>query len=461
MKEPARIRIVLAEDETMLATVLEQFLVSRGHSVIVVHDGRAALDAIRHTPCDVALLDISMPEMDGLEVLRHLQEEPAPPQVIIITGNGTIETAITAIRLGAYDYLSKPYRMAEIDALVRRAWEKGRLAHENAVLHRRLDRARSEPEVIGQTPIMREILGIAERAAPSDAPVLITGESGTGKELFARLIHRLSGRGGGTQSSFVDVDCAAIAGPGMEQDLFGHEKGAFAGAAARASGLVELAAGGTLFLDEVADLDVKTEGKLLKAIETRSFMRVGGTHAVDFDVRVIAATRHDLTAPVADRTIRSDFLHRIATVTIALPPLQGRVDDIPLLAEHFLRLFGGVAAPTLTDDAFAALKAYRWPGNVRELRNVIERIVLLTPPGTIVTGSDLPLGGPARSGSAEDPEVRPVSLAELERRHIQLVLARTSWHQGRAAEQLGISSKTLYRKIREYGFARPRAANAR
>ncbi len=461
MTEPSRIRIVLAEDEAMLATVLEQFLVSRGHAVVVVHDGRAALEAIRHGPCDVALLDISMPEMDGLEVLRHLQEEPAPPQVIIITGNGTIETAITAIRLGAYDYLSKPYRMAEIDALVRRAWEKGQLARENAMLHRRLERARREPEVIAQMPIMRDVIGVVERVAPSDAPVLITGESGTGKELVARLIHRRSGRGGGLHGTFVNVDCAGIAGPGMEQELFGHEKGAFAGAVARVSGVIELAAGGTLFLDEVADLDAKTEGKLLRAIETRRFFRVGGSQAVEFDARVIAATRHDITAVVADRSVRSDFLHRIATVTIALPPLRNRVDDIPLLAEHFLRLFGGVAAPTLTDDAVAALKAYRWPGNVRELRNVIERIVLLTPSGALVTASDLPLAGAARSADGEDAEARPLSLAELERRHIQLVLARTSWHQGRAAEQLGISSKTLYRKIREYGFARPRATSGR
>ncbi len=450
-----RIKVLIAEDEAMLATVLEQFLVSRGHEVSVVHDGRAALETIRHTGFDVALLDIVMPELDGLEVLRQLAEEPSPPQVIIITGNGTIETAITAIRLGAYDYLSKPYRMAEIDVLVRRAWEKRHLAEQNVLLQSRLERRAKASEVITQYPPMQDVVALVERVAASDSPVLITGESGTGKELIAHLLHRRSSRDRG---SIVDVDCAAIAGPLMESELFGHEKGAFPGVLKRKIGLAELASDGTLFLDEVAELDAKTQGKLLRAPETGSFVRAGGTQKVPFTARVVAATRRDLPAAVADRTFRSDLFYRINTISVALPPLRERAVDIPLLAEHFLRgLSAGAATPfMMTADAVAALQAYPWPGNVRELENVIERAVLLAPAGGVIMPHDLPLTTPGQSSGSRNGDGHHVSLADLERRHIEATLLRTNWHQGRAASQLGISSKTLYRKIREYGFARPR-----
>lgn len=455
------IKVLLAEDEPLLASVLEQFLVSRGHAVTVVHDGRAALEAIRRGAFDVALLDIAMPEMDGLDVLRHLGDEPSPPQVIIITGNGTIETAITSIRLGAYDYLSKPYRMAEIDALVRRAWEKRELARENAVLHRRIERDRGVPEVIGGTPAMREALAIAERVAPSDTPCLIVGEVGTGKELMARHVHRLSGRSGGSPAAFVDFDCAAIVAPAMDAELFGADGAAGGGGSLRAaSGVIDLAAGGTLFLDEVSALDLKTQGKLLRFIQTGTVHAAppGAPLADEVDVRIIVATRHDLDQRIADRSFRADLLYRINAVTIVLPPLRERLDDVPLLAARLLERCAGVGAAVLSADAVDALRAYRWPGNVRELRNVIERAVLLTRPRDVITALDLPLGGARRALSPDAADEDDVSLAELERRHILAALARSSWHQGRAAAQLGISSKTLYRKIREYGFARPRVA---
>ncbi len=454
MTNSPKIKVLVAEDEQNLGSILESFLTGRGYQVTTTRDGRAALAALRAEAFDVALLDIVMPEIDGLEVLRQIREEPTPPEVIIITGNGTIETAITAIKLGAYDYLSKPYRMAEIDVLVRRAWEKRQLAKANVVLQNRLERVESVPEILTQYQPMRAVLALVEKVARSDSPVLITGESGTGKELVARAIHRLSGR---AEGPLVDINCAAIAENLLESELFGHEKGAFTGALGRKTGLFELAASGSLFMDEIGELDPRLQGKLLRALEQSSFFRVGGTQKVEVDVRIIAATNKDLAAMVAESEFRSDLYYRINTISIALPPLRERAVDIPLLANSFLAHFGNGHAPRLSDEALEALQEYRWPGNVRELRNVMERAVLLAN-GGVIQARDLPLhDAPGAAASANGGS--DVSLAELERRHIESVLSRTNWHQGRAATVLGISSKTLYRKIREYGFHRPRAAN--
>ena len=452
MREAPKIKVLIAEDEPHLGNILESFLTGRGYHVTTRRDGRAALEALRGESYDVALLDIVMPEMDGLEVLRHVREEPSPPEVIIITGNGTIETAITAIKLGAYDYLAKPYRMAEIDVLVRRAWEKRQLSKENALLHNRLSRVDAVPEVLTQYAPMQAVLSLVERVAKSDSPVLVCGESGTGKELIARALHRLSGRG---NNPLVDINCAAIAENLLESELFGHEKGAFTGALGRKTGLFELAAGGTLFMDEIGELDPKLQGKLLRALEQGQFFRVGGTQKVEVSVRIVAATNKDLQRAVQDGTFRSDLYYRINTISIDLPPLRDRAVDIPLIARHFLQQYGGANPPSLTEEAMAALQAYRWPGNIRELRNVIERAVLLAN-GGVIGAQDLPLQGIGAGGPSTPPSGATVSsLEELERRHIQAVLTQTNWHQGRAATALGISSKTLYRKIREYGFRRP------
>ena len=448
-----RIKVLIAEDEENLGTILEQFLVGRGYQVTVTRDGKAALAALKTDTYDVALLDIVMPEMDGLEVLRNIREDANHPEVIIITGNGTIETAITAIRLGAYDYLSKPYRMAEIDVLVRRAWERRQLAKENALLHNRLSRIDGMPEIITQYAPMQAVLQLVSRVAKSDSPVLISGESGTGKELIARALHRLSERGNGP---LVDINCEAIADGLIETELFGYEKGAFAGADSRKVGLFELAGGGTLFMDEIGGLEPKVQGKLLRALEQGSFFRVGGTQKVEVNARIVTATNKDLSSAVADGRFRSDLFYRVNTISIVLPPLRERAVDIPLLANAFLQHFGGAHPPRLSDDALRALQDYRWPGNVRELRNVMERAVLLAS-GGVIQARDLPLHDTRSNGNGHSGE--DVSLAELERRHIESVLSKTNWHQGRAATVLGISSKTLYRKIREYGFHRPRAAN--
>jgi len=451
VRDNPKIKVLIAEDEPHLGNILESFLTGRGYHVTTRRDGRAALEALRAESYDVALLDIVMPEMDGLEVLRHVREEPSPPEVIIITGNGTIETAITAIKLGAYDYLAKPYRMAEIDVLVRRAWEKRQLSKENALLHSRLSRVDAVPEVLTEYAPMQAVLSLVERVAKSDSPVLISGESGTGKELIARALHRLSGRG---SNALVDINCAAIAENLLESELFGHEKGAFTGALSRKIGLFEMAAGGTMFMDEIGELDPRLQGKLLRALELGTFFRVGGTQKVEVSVRIVAATNKDMTRAVAEGAFRSDLFYRINTIAIMLPPLRDRVVDIPLLVRHFLRQYGGATPPTVTDEAMEALQRYRWPGNVRELRNVIERAVLLAN-GGVINASDLPLQpvGPASARRATPGA--SISLADLERRHIESVLTQTNWHQGKAATALGISSKTLYRKIREYGFKRP------
>ena len=446
----SRIKVLIAEDEAPLGQILEQFLTGRGYQVTTTGDGRSALAALRADTYDVALLDIVMPELDGLEVLKAVREEAAPPEVIIITGNGTIETAITAIKLGAYDYLSKPYRMAEIDVLVRRAWEKRQLARENAVLQNRLSRVDSVPEILTQYAPMQAVLALVEKVARSDSSVLIAGESGTGKELIARALHRLSSRGKGP---LVDINCAAIADNLLESELFGHERGAFTGALTRKMGLFEMAAGGSLFMDEIGELEPRLQGKLLRALETGTFFRVGGTQKVEVDVRIIAATNKDLGRAVNEGGFRGDLFYRINTIGITLPPLRERTVDIPLLAEHFLKRYGGAVPPRLSEEAVEALQAYHWPGNIRELRNVMERAALLAT-GGVIRARDLPLSGP-QPVALGSPEA--ASLADLERRHIENVLAQTNWHQGRAASMLGISSKTLYRKIREYGFQRPRA----
>ncbi|HKO16056.1 MAG TPA: sigma-54 dependent transcriptional regulator [Gemmatimonadaceae bacterium] len=451
MIDQSRIRVLVAEDEENLGQILSSFLGGRGHQVATVTDGRAALEALRAEAYDVALLDIVMPELDGLEVLRQVREEPDSPEIIIITGNGTIETAISAMKLGAYDYMSKPYRMAEIDVLVRRAWEKRQLAKENQYLHSRLSRIDAAPEIMTQYAPMRAVLSTIERAAPSDAPVLIVGESGTGKELVARAIHRLSARVG----PLVDLNCATITENMLETELFGHERGAFSGAAVRKAGLVELAANGTLFLDEISGLTGKMQAKLLRALEQGSFFRVGGTQKVEVNVRLVSSTNRDLAASSRDGHFRDDLLYRVNTVTIELPPLRERAVDIPLLAEYFLSRFGGAEPPTLAPDAVSLLQEYPWPGNIRELRNVIERAVLLAH-GRVIRAHDLPLNMATTPGAPAAMLGAQLTLEDLERRHIESVLVQTKWHQGRAAEILGISSKTLYRKIREYGFKRPK-----
>ena len=446
-----RIKVLIAEDEPHLGILLETFLAGRGCLVTLVADGRAALERLRAEPFDVALLDIVMPEMDGLAVLKHVREEPAPAEVIIITGNGTVDTAISAIKLGAYDYLSKPYRMAEIEALVRRAWEKRQLLRENQLLQARLARFDGIAEFRTRYAPLTAVLLTIEQLARGDAPVLVTGEPGTGKSLIAHALHRLSGRSG----SLADVHCGALRPGQHEGELFGREKAeAKADGGERRAGLVEMAGGGTLYLADVERLDARAQQRLLRLLDDGVFTRAGGGHPVHGNVRVVAATSVALADAVEAKTMKAELVFRLSGTTIALPPLRERRVDVRVLAEAFVKEFGGAAPPRLTEAARDALERYDWPGNVHELRSVIERAVLIAGGGSI-QARDLALGGALQAAPA-GPEL--ISMEGLERRHIESVLEHFHWHQGKAADVLGISAKTLYRKIREYGLARPRAA---
>ncbi|HTE44104.1 MAG TPA: sigma-54 dependent transcriptional regulator, partial [Gemmatimonadaceae bacterium] len=301
---------------------------------------------------------------------------------------------------------------------------------------------------------MHAVLTLLERVATTDSPVLITGESGTGKTLLARAIHRLSGRVG----PMVEADSTVVAEGVLDIELFGHERGAFSGAVARKAGLIELASNGTLFIDEIGVLSAKLQSKLARALEHGSFFRVGGTQKVDISVRLVTSSSRDLEIALRDGRFRDDLLYRLNVVTVALPPLRERAVDIPLLAEHFLTQLAGAAAPVLSGDAISLMQEYAWPGNIRELRNVIERVVLLARGGNReIRAQDLPLiTAPAMSRVTVGSKI---TLGDLERQHIEAILTQTHWHQGNAAKILGISSKTLYRKIREFGFQRPRGAS--
>jgi len=450
-----RVTALVVEDEENLSQSLSAFLRGRGHRVVSVVDSRSALQALRDESFDVVLLDLGIRDADGLELVRHIRADadPPPPEVIVMTGSASVETAITGMKLGAYDYLAKPYRMAEVDVVVRRACEKLRLARENRSLQARLSRIDATPEVVTQYAPMHAVLSLLGRVAPTESPVLITGESGTGKRLLARAIHRLSDRPG----PMGEADGAVLTESALEGELFGHERGTRGGiGGGRKAGLIELAANGTLLIEEIGAVSQKLQAKLSRALEAGSFVRIGGTQKVEIAVRLITSSTDDLSAAVSEGQFREELFERLNVVTVSLPPLRDRASDIPLLARHFLSQLGGAGAPSLTADAVAVLEGYAWPGNIRELRAVMERSFLLSRGRGEIRAQDLPLtsAGPSRSAARE-----PLTLLELERQHIWDVLMATKWHQGETARLLGISEKTLYRKIREFGFQRPRRSN--
>jgi len=459
-------KVLVVEDEANLRLVLEKELARLGFETQVATDGEAALGQLEEAAVDVLLCDINMPRMDGLELLRRVRERANPPEVIMLTGYATVETAVEAMKIGAYDYLSKPYRITELEALIKQASEKRRLRVDNQRLRQQLARTSEMPEIISASEPMREILRLVERVAPSDASVLITGESGTGKELVANAIHRLSKR---ADASFIDLNCAAFQESLLESELFGYEAGAFSGAKGRKLGLFELADGGTLFLDEVTEMPAPLQSKLLRAIETRSFYRVGGVRKVSVNVRIVAATNRDPNVVTNDGSFRADLLYRINGFQISLPPLRERPEDIEPLATHLLKKLGGEDFE-ITPEALAALRAYYWPGNVRQLRNTLERAVLLANEGRI-TSADLPpeivrhtspvansYGGAAASpgnfAPATASDSTPTPLREVERQQILHALEQTNWHRGKTAEILGISPSTLYRRLRDYNLER-------
>ena len=443
---------------------MQKELSRQGYTVETAPDGEEAWEMLEAEDFDVVLCDINMPRLDGMGLLRRLCElNHSRPEVIMLTGQATVETAIEAMKLGAYDYLTKPYRIAELAALVEQAAEKQFLKVDNQRLRAQIARTSGKmPEIVAQSPQMKEVLRLVQRVAPSETSVLITGESGTGKELIAQAIHRLSRR---HDKPFIDLNCAALQDTLLESELFGHEAGAFSGARTRKLGLFEIADGGTLFLDEIMEMPAQLQSKLLRALETRSFFRVGGVKKVDVDVRLIAATNRNTEEAVASGVFRADLMYRINSFEINIPPLRTRREDVKPLAEHLLNKIGSPNPPAIAPAVIDALCQFEWSGNVRQLRNCLERAVLLCD-NNLITIKELP---PEVLYRSEKPSVSvsynsqttngvstfknavpPTSLRDVERQQIIGALEKTGWHRGKTAELLGISPSTLYRRLREY-----------
>ncbi|HVO19682.1 MAG TPA: sigma-54 dependent transcriptional regulator [Anaeromyxobacter sp.] len=439
-------RILVVDDDPASRDLLRRVLATEGHQVVTAGDGREALAEMGRQPAELVVSDIRMPELDGVQLLERLREAAPEVPVILVTAFGDVEGAVDAIRRGAFDYLAKPYDVDAVRHLVRRALAQAALASENRELRKQVrDKYRLEG-IVGRSEPMLRVFKTAARVAQSDATVLIEGESGTGKEQVARAIHAASRR---ASLPFVAVDCGAIAEGVLESELFGHAKGAFTGAQGSRRGLFEEANHGTLFLDEMGDVGPALQARLLRALQEGEIRRVGANEAVPVDVRVLAATNKDLARQVKEGKFREDLYYRVNVVTIHLPPLRERREDIPLLAEHFAAKHGRPEGSAITPEARELLVAYDWPGNVRELENVIARALALNHAGLVVP-EDLPdrLRGlpPAipPPGSGERP-----TLAEVERRYAAQVLAEAGGNKTRAAEILGIDRKTLYRILGE------------
>jgi DNA-binding NtrC family response regulator len=454
------ITVLVADDDADQRALLESVLAKAEwaeHHVTSVPDGRTALGALREQVFDVALLDLTMPGLDGLEVLEAIGDDTNRPQVIFVSGTGTVATATRAMKLGAYDFLEKPIHPDRLVALVWKAAEARRLTSKSERLGAVVQRGASETEIVTNDARMRATLDMVAKVASSDVSVLVVGESGTGKELIANEVHRLSGR---HSEPLVALNCAAVAESLAESELFGHEKGAFTGAASRKIGLVELADGGTLFLDEIGDLALPLQAKLLRVLENKRFRRVGGVKEFPTDFRLVSATNRPLQDLVAKDEFRGDLFYRINSVVLELPPLRERVGDIPLLLDEFLGEFrqGDAEWWTVAPDALALLEGYSWPGNVRELRNVVERAALLARGQTIRAtdlGSSLSSDRLAAPQDKDGDALPSLDLETLERLAIEQALEGTGWHQGRASELLGVSPRTLHRKLKSYGLRRP------
>jgi len=450
-----KIRVLVADDENNLRDLIVRELSRRGLETEGVGDGEAALARLREDPYDVVVLDMKMPKKEGIEVLRELQDIPEHPQVIVMTGFQEVATAVEAMKLGAYDYLTKPTKIEELEVLVRKAAEKTQLLRDNLALRAHAPGAGPFGGIVTRSAKMHEVLRMVERVAPTESSVLVLGESGTGKELVARAIHERSTR---AERPFVPIHCGALPREVLESELFGHEKGAFTGAVNAKPGLIELADGGTLLLDEIGDMEPDSQVKLLRVLETGTFFRVGGTRPRRVDIRLVAATNRDLAAAMKMGQFREDLFYRINTITLTLPALRDRREDIGMLAHHFLDTKTTYGHKRLSAPALAALEAYAWPGNVRELLHVIERGVILCK-GDEITPSDLPpeiaVGTTSGGVPVSAAVVGAPTLEAMERQAIVTTLRQVGGHRGKAASLLGIDPKTLYRKILGYQITPP------
>jgi len=455
-------RVVIVDDDREMRSLLEDFLTNEGytvHTFPVATDALAALSPggklapeTSDGDVDVIISDIKMPQMDGLEFTTRLKGVRPEIPIILITAFGSIETAIEAMRLGAFHYVVKPFKLAEMAVNLVRAVEHRKLQRDNTALRREVKRNWALGDVIGKSPAMKEVFDLVNRVSQAMANVLITGESGSGKEMVARAIHQGGPRAG---KPFIAINCTAIPETLLESELFGHAKGSFTGAIQRKRGLFEEAEGGTLFLDEIGDMNVSLQSKLLRVIQERKVRAVGDNVARDVDVRIIAATHKDLKAAIKDGRFREDLYYRLSVIPILIPPLRNRKEDIPLLAEHFLHKYAAAnhsKVKGFTKRAMAKLMNLRWEGNVRELENVVERaVVLSTQP--LIDEADIP------TPETQSPEQFFATatgdfptIEQLERRYMGLVLEKTGGRKDKAAQILGINRRTLYRKEREYGL---------
>ncbi|MDR1626949.1 MAG: sigma-54 dependent transcriptional regulator [Spirochaetia bacterium] len=446
-----KFNILIVDDEKNIREGLAQALEMDGYAIYLAADGREALRVFGEAEIDLVITDLKMPNLSGEEFLRRIvADEPTVP-VIILTGHGTIETAVNAMRDGAYDFLTKPVNLDHLSLLVKRALANRSMALQYRAMQSELEKKRGFANIIGTSPQLRRVFDLVEQVASSRAAVLITGESGTGKELIADAIHNLSNR---RDKPFVKVHCAALAESLLESELFGHEKGAFTGALARKRGRFELAQMGTIFLDEIGEINPAVQVKILRVLQEKKFERVGGEETLEVDVRVIAATNKDLKKEIAQNRFREDLFYRLNVINIHLPPLRERKEDIPLLAAAFLKEFAaenGKHIEGIEPKAVSALYAYSWPGNIRELRNCLESAVVLCKTQTIGP-EDLP---PSVGNSPEGNFIRitpGTRMADAEKAVILGTLGHLRGNKSRAAEVLGIGRKTLHRKLKDYGL---------
>ena len=454
--------ILVVDDEEAIVSSLSSILQDEGYEVSVAKSGAEALKTYMADPPDLMLLDIWMPEMDGLETLRRIKEIVPNAQIMVMSGHGSIETAVKAIKLGAYDYIEKPLSLENVTLRVKHALEQYRLEEENRSLRTKVQR---KFELVGQSPAMQQLRQLIDTAGPTNSRVLVGGENGTGKELVARAIHLQSAR---ADRPFVAVNCAAIPETLIESELFGHEKGSFSGATSMKRGQFEQADGGTLFLDEIGDMSLNTQAKVLRALQEQQFTRVGGTKLLKVDVRVLAASNKDLLKEIEKGTFREDLYYRLNVVPIVVPPLRERREDIPLLIRHFMKVHAeeqGLRIKEVTPEAMNVFQQYEWPGNIRELRNLIERLMIMVP-GNVIDAAQAttslqvkPSGAAASTVNATNqPAVNPLfaqpydSLRDarnaFEKEYIGRKLREHHWNISRTAEDLKIERSHLHRKIK-------------
>lgn len=453
--------ILVVDDEPAYRKMLSELLEGLSFTCDTAGDGEEAVKLASKRSYDLVITDLSLPRLSGTDVLAAIKRLDPDTPVIMITGYAAMDTATEAMRLGAYDYIAKPFNIDRIEMVIERALERSRLIDENNFLRGELKDQYGFDNIIGQNPEIQKAYVTAAQVAQTNATVLVLGETGTGKEFLARAIHYQSKRSHGP---FVKVNCASLPETLLESELFGHEKGAFTGAIARRIGRFELAQSGSILLDEIGDISVSTQLKLLRVLQEKKFERVGGQETLSADVRIIAATNRDLAKAISEKTFREDLFYRLNVITINLPPLRERKEDIPVLADHFIGKANrdtGKQIGGCSDDAMNALCSYDWPGNIRELENCIERAVILTN-DEVITPRDLYFfshqsSAPVSGNSGKAQSTRPLgSLKDMEREHIEKVLAACDWHQTKAADILQIDRKTLRNKIREFGFDRRR-----